>query len=133
MSGVIVIRSLLAANSALTAQVPAARIMAGVIPLNTALPAISIAQISGVQRATVGMNEVTKFYTDRVQVTVMTKTYPAQKQLLALVQAACPNTHGQVNGVDCDSVMPDTIGPDIFDADQGIYFQSVDFKVTYRR
>jgi len=133
VSGVIVIRSLLAANSALTSQVPASRIMAGVIPLNTALPAISIAQISGVQRPTVGMNEATKFYTDRVQVTCMAKTYPVQKQILALVQAACPNTHATVNGVDCDSVIQDTIGPDIFDADQSLYFQSVDFKVTYRR
>lgn len=133
MSGVIVIRAMLTANSALTAQVPASRIMAGVIPLNTALPAISIAQISGVQRATVGMNEAVKLYTDRVQVTCMAKTYPLQKQLLAMVQAACHNTHATVNSVDCDSVIQDTIGPDIFDADQAIYFQSVDFKVTYRR
>lgn len=133
MSGIIIIRALLAANSALIAQVPASRIMAGVIPLGTTLPAISLAQISGVVHETVSMLETKRFCTDRVQITVMAKTYPLQKQILALVQTACQNTRGTVNGVYCDSVIPDTTGPDIFDADQTLYFQSQDYKVTYPR
>lgn len=133
MSGIIVIRALLAANSALTAQVSARRIMAGVIPQGMALPAISLAQISGVVHNTVSMREAKTLQTDRIQVTVMAKTYTQQKAILALVQAACVNTHGPVHGIACDSVIPDTIGPDIFDAEQDLYFQSQDYKVTFAR
>ena len=133
MSGVAIIRSILAANTALTAQVPATKILAGVIPLNTVLPAISIAQISGVQNNTLGMNGAKYLATDRVQVTVMAKTYPTQKQILELVRAACPNTRGIINTFACDSILPDTTGPDIYDSENIIYFQSLDFKVTFAR
>jgi hypothetical protein len=133
MSGVAIIRALLAANSAVLAAVPSSKIMAGVIPLGTVLPAISIAQISGTTRNTISMTAAKTFCTDRVQVTVLAKTYPQQKALLALVQAACPNTRGVVGGIPCDSVLPDVCGPDIFDADATIYFQSQDFIVKFTR
>ena len=133
MSGVIIIRALLVANAALLSAVPASKIMAGVIPINTVLPAISIAQISGVTRNTISMNEAQVLATDRVQVTVMAKTYAEQKRILELVRAACPNTRGQVNGVQCDSVWSDMTGPDIFDAVETIYFQSVDLMVLFIR
>ena len=133
MSGVLIIRALLSANTAVLAQVAADKIMAGVIPINTVLPAISIAQISGVTRNTIGMNEAKVMVTDRVQITVMTKNYASQKSILDLVRAACPNTNGLVNGVQCDSIWGDTTGPDIFDSEFTIYFQSVDFMVRYLR
>ena len=57
MSGVAIVRALLAAHAAVTAAVPAVRIFAGAIPLNTPLPAISITPISGSERNTVAMNE----------------------------------------------------------------------------
>ena len=133
MSGVIILRTLLASNAALTAVVPAAKIMAGVIPIGTVLPAISISQISGMTRNTIGMNESQVLCTDRVQVTCMAKTYQQQKQLLDLVRSACPNTRGQINGVACDSILKDVTGPDIFDAVETIYFQSVDLIVLYTR
>ena len=133
MSGVAIIRTLLAANSAVIAAVPSTKIMAGVIPLGTVLPAISIAHISGTTRNTIAMNDAKTFCTDRVQVTVLAKTYPQQKALLALVQAACPNTRGTVGGIACDSVLDDVCGPDIFDADATIYFQSQDFIVKFNR
>lgn len=133
MSGVIIVRALLAANTALLAAVPATKIMAGVIPIGTVLPAISIAQISGNTRNTIGMNEAKVLATDRVQITVMAKTYSAQKQILDLVRDACPNTRGLVNGIQCDAILRDVVGPDIFDADQVIYFQSCDVMVLYLR
>ena len=133
MSGVIIIRALLAANTALTSVVPASKIMAGVIPINTVLPAISISQISGVTRNTVSMNEAKVLATDRVQITVMAKDYASQKSILDLVRAACPNTRGTVNGVACDSIWSDTTGPDVFDDLAVIYFQSVDMMVRFIR
>lgn len=133
MSGVAIIWSLLSNSLAVTAVVPASKIMAGVIPIGTQLPAISISQISGVTRNTIGMNEAKVLATDRVQITVMAKTYVLQKQLLDLVRASCPNTRGNVNGFQCESIMNDVVGPDIFDGAELIYFQSVDLIVRYLR
>jgi hypothetical protein len=133
MSGVAICRTLLSANTALLAVVPANKIMAGVIPLNTVLPAISVASISGVSHNNVAMDNAPKMVTERVQVTVMSKTYPQQKQLLALVKAAIPNTYAIVSGFQCYSIVDDIEGPDIQDVDLIIYFQSADFNVRFVR
>lgn len=133
MSGVAIVRALLADDAALTAAVPAARIFAGAIPLNTPLPAISITQASGRQRNTVAMNEAKRMVTERVQVTVCAKSYPLQKAILALARAALPVSRGTVNGFECDSVLPDAEGPDLYDPTAVIYEQSQDFFVRFSR
>jgi len=131
MSGVAVIRYKLANNATLTAQVPAARIIAGALPLNTALPAIAVTGISGVPMSIVSMVTTGLIQTDRVQVTVYAKTYPTQKSILALVRAACGNASGTVNGVTLDSILPGGEGPDFYDADAVIYEQSMDLIVRW--
>lgn len=132
MSAVTVIRTLLANNANLIAVVPATKIMAGAIPLNTDLPAIAVNEISGVERNTVAMNAATVLKTSRVQVTVQAKTYPQQKSILALVRKACPVSRGTVNGIAVDSILPDTVGPDLRDDEAGIFMQSHDFMVKFR-
>jgi len=134
MSGVAIVRYLLSQNANLIAEVPAAKIQAGVIPLNTVLPAISVMQVSGVPRNTVAMTSgATVLVTDRVQVTVMASNYPSQKSILALVRAALPVSDGTVNGFAVDSILPDGDGPDFFDAALGIYMQSSDWMTRFRR
>ena len=140
MSGVVAIRYLLASNSAVLQIVPAARIMAGDLPLNTTLPAISITQISSVPRNTVKMNETKVQHTDRVQVSVLFKGpqgspagagYPGVRSLLKLVLAACPHTRGTVNGISIDSIIPDSEGPDLSDDATALYSGSRDFFVKW--
>jgi hypothetical protein len=140
VSGVAVIRSLLAANGAVIAVVPATRIMAGDLPINAVMPAISVIQISSVPRNTVKMNEPKIQHTDRVQVSVAFKGpqgtpsgtgYPGVRSLLALVLAACPHTRGTVNGVDVDSILPDIEGPDLSDDATALYSGSRDFIVRW--
>lgn len=133
MSGVAIIRGLLANNAILLASIPASKIFPGVIPIGTTLPAISISQVSGGQRNTVSMIESTKLVTDRVQVTVYAKTYPFQKAYMSLVRSALPNTHGLVNSYVCDSILPDNEGPDFYDDTLVIYEQSQDFMVKFLR
>lgn len=131
MSGTAVIRSLLAANAALIAQVPAARIFVGDVPLNTTLPAISVKMISGVQRNTVAMTE-TKSVVERVQVTLLTKT-ASQGPIWPLIRAALPNSRGVISTFGVDSILPDMAGPDMFDQTAIIYQQSQDFMVRFAR
>ena len=131
MSGVIAIRYLLANNAPLLAVVPAAKIMAGVIPIETVLPAIAVNHISTVERNTVAMNSAKVMATERVQVTVQAKSYADQKSILDLVRKACPNTHATVNGIEVDSILPELAGPDLHDYDLGIFLQSRAFIVKF--
>ena len=116
MSGVAVIRSLLAGSAAITAIVPATRIISGDLPLNTVMPAIAVTQISSVLRLTLQMSETPKMHTDRVQVSVLFKGpegspagtgYPGVKALLKLVLEACQNQRGIINGFDHHAVQFD--------------------------
>ena len=132
MSGVSIIRTLLVANNPLLAAVPATKIMAGALPLNTVLPAISIASVSGVPTGTIRTDETT-LWTDRVQVTVETTSYPTQKSILQLVRDAIPAKRGTVGNFYCDSISPDIEGPDVWDMDANIYSGSQDFIVRYTR
>lgn len=130
MNGIAAIRQLLAANQALTAIVPAARIAAGVLPQGTALPAISITLVSSVDRnipAPVSKRRVT----DRVQVTVLASTYPMQRQILAAVRKAAADTMPTVNGISEVVVHTESAGPDFMDEKATIYMGSQDFRVSY--
>ena len=129
MSGVAIVRYKLANYANLTAAVPAARIQAGVLPQNTALPAISVTLVSGVTGLQI--SKPSGLRTDRVQITVDALTYPQVRQILALCRAALPYTRGTVNSIACDSILPDIEGPDGFDDLLKTYFQSQDFMITW--
>lgn len=131
MSGVAVVRFLLANNAPVIAQVPAARIFAGTVPQGTTLPAIGVKQVSGVERLTVPMTEPLRHREDRVQVTVYAGTYAAKKTILGLVRTACANTSGTVNGFAVDCILPGGEGPDFDDDVAVIYEQSRDFMVRF--
>lgn len=126
MSAVTIIRSLLTASTNLTAAVPATRIMAGVLPQGTAVPAISITEISRQDRQLLKSQAYNRS-TGRVQVTVMASTYPQQKQILALVRKACRDQIGTIAGITGATVLLDGTGPDFQDFDNGFYMQSQDF------
>lgn len=140
MSGVAVVRFLLSQNASVLAIIPAARIMAGDLPLNTVLPAISVTQISSMPFNLLRTNEANKMHTDRVQVSVIFKGpqgspagtgYPGVKAMMKLVLAACPSQRGSVNSVSVDSIVPDLEGPDFYDDATAIYSSSRDFIVKW--
>jgi len=137
MSGVAVVRYLLATNAGVTAVVPAARIVAGDIPIDFAMPAIAVRQISSVPDNRIRANEANKAHTDRVQVTVYRGAspddagYPGLKALLDLVLAACPSQRGTLNGVSVQSIVPDIEGPDLPISELSIFTRSRDFIVRW--
>ena len=140
MSGVAVLRYLLANNAAVIAVVPAARIMAGSLPINTVLPAIELAQISSVVAfRSIRLTEQARTHTDRVQVTALFKDtdaggtgYPGVKALLKKMFWACPNQYAVVNGVLCQSIIPDLEQVGAADEGTDLISGSRDFMVTYQ-
>lgn len=147
MSGVIIVRYLLAHNAPLlnamgtVGGVQAAdRISAGDLPLNAPMPGIPITQITSVPRNTLSMKDPRVQHTDRVQVSALVHDQNASPQglgwpgvtaLLKLVLAACPNTKGTINGVDCDSILPAEEGPDLYDDATKLCSRSRDFIVRW--
>lgn len=142
MSGALVIRHLLANDASITAVVPSSRIMCGTLPQDIGYPAIAINQISGSQFNTLKMGESSYLVAQRVQVTVFAKDvdattdlsgYETVKQILDLVINACESTRGSVNGINCDSIFPSDEGPDQYDKEALVYWQSQDFTVNFTR
>lgn len=129
MSGVAIARYKLANAAGLTTLVPATRIQAGVLPQGTALPLISVAQVSSTPVNQVSSTSGLKV--DRVQITVEGVSYVQVRQILAQVRAALPYTRGTVNSIACDSIVPDTEGPDGFDNNLMSHFQSQDYIITW--
>ena len=131
MSSVAIIRALLVAHAPLLVSVPEARIKAGVLPLGTALPAISVMQISGRDRNIVAPVATVRV-TDRVQVTVLAPDYLVQKSVMKLVRKACRDQRGTVGGYPAVLVLTDGQGPDGLTADgAGICVQTQDFIVSF--
>lgn len=141
MSGSAVVRYLLANAGAVTAVVPATRILDDdPPPANAVLPLIIVDQISGTPYNFIEPNQLPKMHTDRVQVSAKFKGQygtPAGAgkagcvALLKLVLAACPNQRGTINGVVVDSIVPDLESAAIHDYEGDIWFKSRDFFVRW--
>jgi hypothetical protein len=131
MSAVKVIRALLAADAAVIAICPAAKIGAGFVPQDTAMPALLVQHIGTVPIARIDAQAEYGLVTSRIQVTAMAGDYPGVKALLAVVRKACNYERGTIATVSVVSVLRDTVGPDLTNDDASIYYQSMDFKVTY--
>ncbi|MRV72570.1 DUF3168 domain-containing protein [Duganella sp. FT92W] len=129
MSDIKAMQHLLAGDVALTAVVPAARIVAGTVPQKMALPAVSITHISADWRKQVSGQS--KYCHARVQVMVTARSYPQKEQILRLVRAAVPRRPGTVAGVAVESILRDQEGADLDDDEIGIFARSQDFIVAY--
>lgn len=130
MNGVIAVRSLLVADTGVTVLVPAARIVAGVIPRGSGLPAISLMSVSSTDR-NIPAPGPKRRVTERVQVTVLARTYPEAKSLIAAVRAAAADRMPVVEGLTDVTVHTDSAGPDFLDEETGIHMQTQDFRVSF--
>ena len=132
MSGVAIVRALLAADPRVTAIVPANRIFSGVIKQGTALPAISVMKIYGSEQETTARNLKSRMIRHRVQVTVLTNQdyITSDKAIRATALSGGVHT-GVIVGFPVRSILPYGENPDIPPGDDGIYEQSRDFMVTF--
>lgn len=131
MSSTAIIRTLLASTPAVTAIVPATRIIAGIVQQGTTLPAIGVSEVSSTAEMTVSRRTNTELVRSRVQVTVYGTSYPQMKQLLLACKMGKGVKNGTVAGFYVNSVMPAGTGPEIPPGDDKIFEQSRDFMVTF--
>lgn len=122
---------LLRNNANLVAQVPAAKIFSGVIPLNTVLPAIVVKHIDDNEWKAIKTAGVPKLITARVQVSVNALTWASKVSILELVRLALVTTRSTVNGVSVDSISSEGSGPDLDDTDLGLFERSRDFLIRF--
>lgn len=133
MNGVVAVLQLLRSNADLLAIVPAARIAAGDLPVGTALPAISVKQVSSVD-TNIPSPEAKRFVTDRVQITVMAEDYPQKTIVIAAAKrAAADQFYVDVPDISDVTVVTAGAGPDLFSEQTGIHFGMQDFMVRYNQ
>lgn len=130
MNGVIAVRSLLVADTGVTSLVPVARIAAGMLPQGTDLPAISLMSVSSVDR-NVPAPGAKRRVTERVQVTVLARTYPEVKAIIAAARQAAADRMPTIDGLFDVTVHTDSAGPDFLDEETGIHMQTQDFRVSF--
>lgn len=128
--GVAAIIQLLHARAALTALVPIGRIGAGVFPLGTALPYVSLALVSSTDRNVISPG-VNRRVQDRVQATVAASSYEHLRDVIAQVKAAAADLMPDVDGISNVVVHSLGAGPDFMDEAATIYLGSRDFRVWY--
>lgn len=131
MSATAIIRALLVAHAPLSALIAPGKIFVGDVPQETALPALSITEISRSELATVSRGQSTVLVTARVQVTVLAPTYPKQKELLAAAKLSAGTHTGTIAGFPVRAVTREGVGPDLRNYEPNIFEQSRDFKVAY--
>ena len=130
MNGVIAVRSLLVADTGVTSLVPIARIAAGMLAQGTDLPAISLMSVSSVDR-NVPAPGAKRRVTERVQVTVLARTYPEVKAIIAAARPAAADQMPTIDGLFDVTVHTDSAGPDFLDEETGIHMQTQDFRVSF--
>lgn len=133
MSGVVVINYLLSNDAGVTALVSADKIRTGMVSQKPSLPAISISKISASQQNTLAMSESSYIVIERVQVSAHSQSYSSAAGVLDAVRAACVQTMGVVNGVNCQSVTPQEEGVEIYRQETGVWTLTQDYMVGYLR
>lgn len=131
MSGTAILRYLLAARPEVTAITTAARVIAGTVPQNVGMPALSIRQVGDNEEPTMARNMPVRMIRERVQVTALALDYGAMKRLLKAATPGAGVHSGMVLGFKVNSILPAGTNPEMPVGDDEIYEQSRDFVVTF--
>lgn len=131
MSASAIAREILVASAAMTAEVPAARILIGVVPQTTVLPCVGITEVSSSDHLTVGGHRGAKVkVTALVQITVMGTTYPECKEAMLAARRALRDFLGTAGAFLGTTCRLESQGPD-FQTDAGFCAQTQDVRITY--
>lgn len=131
MSGVAIVRELLAANAEVLGITTSARVVAGILPQGAALPALSVHEVGNNEEPTMARNMPNRMVRERVQVTALAKEWAVMKRLLKAADLGRGVKTGFVKGFKVCSILPGGTGPEIPPGTSEIYEQSRDFVVTF--
>jgi hypothetical protein len=127
-TGLDIIGTLLRADAALIAAVPAERIKGGRLG-DVALPALLVKETSTVERQTLKRGGVTRTI-DRVSVTVRAASYREQRLIMQLVRQCCAGRTGDIAGAVRVSILTAGTGPEL-DGPGNTFERTQDFRVSY--
>jgi hypothetical protein len=130
MDGVAAIRQLLVAHSPLTALVPAARVIAGVLPQGTALPAVALTSVSSSEDDSINPGSH-RFITERVQATIFAQNYPQKRAILKAVLRGAADKVPTMDGLRTMPVASGGAGPDFMSEDASIHMGTHDFIIRW--
>lgn len=109
------------------------RIFGGGLPQGQALPALAYELISDVPVRTLNGLAGSNMWEARIQATAFDDDYAGVKSLLEQVLASMEFKSGPIAGITVVAVIPDITGPDLRDDDNGFFYQSRDFLITYQQ
>jgi hypothetical protein len=130
MSSEAVTYALLSGAAAITAIV-GARIYPVQLPLAQPTPAIVYEPVSTWRPGALDAYAATHLERARVQVNVLSADHSVLMSIRAAVMAAMQFQRGVIGGVTVHSVLPGGEGNAQYDADLRLYFQPLDFILTY--
>lgn len=130
MDGVAALRVALVANAPLLVLVPATRIMQGILPQGTTLPAISLMSVTRIDR-NIPNPGTYRHSSERVQATVLAKDYVSLKAIIRALRKAAADTFPTVSGIIRVTIHTESTGPDFMNEDASIHMGSQDFRITY--
>lgn len=125
-----VIKTLLEGASGVTALV-GARIYGFQLPQKPTLPALVYTAISSNDVPPINQFAGANIARSRIQVSAFAADYPGVKALLEQVRLACSYKNGTIATYAVVSVMPDVEGPDLWEENFLVPYQSRDFIVTH--
>lgn len=125
-----IVYTLLTGNAAVAALV-GTKIFPGLVPQNTAMPAISYELVSGVEILPINAQAGGVIIRSRVQVSVLARTYTEVKTIHEAIRGALLFKSGLIAGVQVIGITRELIGADERDDLSGLYMQGVDFLLTH--
>ncbi len=129
MTGVDIIGALLLADKASVDIATNARIKAGALPENIALPAFLVRLVSSVERQALKRGGLVRTI-DRVSVTVRAATYREQVAAIRVIRRACAGRTGAVGAATSVSILTAGTGPDLRGPGNS-FEQTQDFRVSF--
>ena len=125
-----VVYTLLTGNAAVAALV-GTKIYPGLIPQNTAMPAVTYELVSGVEILPINAQAGGVILRSRVQVSVLARTYTEVKNIQEAIRGALLFKSGLTAGVQVIAITRELIGSDERDDESGLYMQGVDYLLIH--
>ncbi|MGW8190158.1 tail completion protein gp17 [Sphingomonas hankookensis] len=129
MSGAMIVGTLLEADAAVLAAVPATAIKLGRLPDGTTLPLLLVRTVSEIERQPLKRQGWVR-RVERVSVAIRARSYREQKAILRLINGVCVGAKGDLAGCRRVSIVAAGVGPDV-DGPGGSFEQTHDFRVSF--